>query len=219
TGVQTCALPIYSFMISRPWRELARPAARISPSGELARSSLRRSWLSFLSLIQRQTSPSKCGGVTRAGRRVQKRSTTMAAAVTEQRMIGSMIQPPALTNSHTVAILRKSARHSTTARFARRSLGFSVFSPEASLGAPGLSAFVRSQAHAQGAVGRGVEQVRALAPVAFQHPGMGMAEGIVRAARKDHRLGRHGGDERRGRGETTAMVRRLQPAGAQIPAA
>ncbi|MCY1454181.1 hypothetical protein D9M71_712290 [compost metagenome] len=93
---------MHSFMISRPCLELARPAARISPKGELARSSLSFSLLSCLSLIQTQTCPSKCSGVTRLARRVHRRSATIAMAAMELKMIGSIIQPPDLTNSHTV---------------------------------------------------------------------------------------------------------------------
>ena len=41
-------------------------------------------------------------GQMRLGRRVHRRSAMMPAAAMEHRMIGSIIQPPALTSSHTV---------------------------------------------------------------------------------------------------------------------
>ncbi len=86
---------MHSFMISRPCLELARPAARISPSGELARRSLSFWALSCLPLICFHTWPSSSGGATRLLRSVHRRSATMAVAAIELRMIGSIIQPPA----------------------------------------------------------------------------------------------------------------------------
>src|SRR5690554_7519667 len=90
-----------SFMISRPCRELARPAASICPKGEPARSSLSLPASSSRACTQRQAWPSKCGGLTREARNVHKRSATIATAITEQAIIGSMIQPPDLISSHT----------------------------------------------------------------------------------------------------------------------
>src|SRR5690606_2770135 len=71
------------------------------PSGESARSDLRRLVSNCPSLTQRQTWPTRLGGATRALRSVHRRSRTMAAATTEDSMIGSISQPPALINSHT----------------------------------------------------------------------------------------------------------------------
>src|SRR5690554_1077162 len=96
-----------SFICSRPWRELASPAARICPSGEPARSSLSLLLSSCLACTQRHTCPSKCGGLILPVRSVHSRSTTMATASTEQRIIGSIIQPPDLINSHTSKLQQK----------------------------------------------------------------------------------------------------------------
>src|SRR5690554_759761 len=104
-----------SFMISRPCRELARPAASICPKGEPARSSLSLPASSSRACTQRQAWPSKCGGLTREARNVHKRSATIATAITEQAIIGSMIQPPDLISSHTArSLFLKNKRNSTT---------------------------------------------------------------------------------------------------------
>ncbi len=73
----------------------------MSPKGDPARNSRSRSALSCLSWIQRQTWASSVGGATRLRLRVHSRSAMMAVARMELRMIGSIIQPPALTISNT----------------------------------------------------------------------------------------------------------------------
>ena len=57
--------------------------------------------------VSSQTCPSKCSGVTRLARRVHRRSATMPSAAMELMMIGNIIQPPDLTNSHTVNVPSK----------------------------------------------------------------------------------------------------------------
>jgi len=79
---------------------LARPAARIFPSGEFCC----KAWM-CLSVIWRcsthfQTFSVSSAGTTRRDWSVQMRSRKMAAATIEARMIGTMTMPPAFTISN-----------------------------------------------------------------------------------------------------------------------
>lgn len=76
--------------------------ASIRPNGDLQRSSRSCAGARVVFFTICHTWVTKCLGMTRERRNAQQRSIVKASATTEQARVGSMTQPPALINSHTM---------------------------------------------------------------------------------------------------------------------